>query len=167
MLKKLHIILLSTALFLFFIHTREQYYYTDDDLIDFSNPSNFIETTSRPTKAEIQQKREIRQQLSAKQDNDLIDFSNPSNFIETTSKPTQAEIKQNREIRQQLSAVECTTRCDCCSKNSFSPDRKVACDAKYEKGSYEHIECMNSNSKYAHDACKRSFGKGFIFKSCK
>ncbi len=80
-----------------------------------------------------------------------------------------------QKVRQQSSqqytpdysgSTNCTSRCDCCWKNSSSSDRSEACHKKYKSGSPELNECLHSNTKYAHDACKSKFGKGFLFKTC-
>jgi len=138
--KQTHIWLAILALFLFCVDKFDllggnEYYYAqqieDDDTIDFSDPSKFIETQTLPTKEEIARKREIREQ---------------------ESKP-----KQNK----------CSSRCDCCWKNPYSPDRISACNAKYKKSSAELVECLHINSKYASDACKSQYGTGtWPFKKC-
>ena len=159
---------LTIILFLLFIHQNE-YYAQDDDTIDFSNPSLFIETTSQPTKEEIQRKRDIRRERSFSDDNDTIDFSDPSLFIETTSQPTKEEIQRKREIHKELSGekINCISRCDCCWKNPTSSDRLNACSAKYKVGTPDFSECMSVNSKHAKNACKSKFGKGiWMFKTC-
>jgi len=163
----------------------------DDDEIDFSDSSRFVETQHKLTPAEIILKKQLRKKLPQPED-DEIDFSDPSRFIETQHKLTPEEIilkkqlrkeleiekQKEHQIEQQLSQLNtgyspdysgnsnCTTRCDCCWKNPNSNDRVTACHKKYKVGSSQLNECLTKNSKYAHEACKSSFGKGLIFKSC-
>ena len=172
------VIIFITIYIVIKIKQSNEYFYEDE--IDFSDPSQFIETRSQLTPQEIKQKKELRQQLSNQSaDDDEIDFSDPSQFIESRTQLTPQEIQQKKELRQQHSQMhqtqlqpstelltECKTKCDCCWKNKSSNDRITACNKKYKTGSKELMECMNSNSKYAHEACKSLYGKGLIFKTC-
>lgn len=142
MYHKLVICLLITILILFIaIKQTEHYSLDDDDLIDFSDPSKFIEKTQPLTPEDIKRKKELRKQLQSESQDYTPDYSGKTN---------------------------CMGRCDCCWKTPTSPDRLTACSSKYKVGTPEFAECTGSNSKYAHEACKSKFGKGiWPFKTCK
>ena len=62
-----------------------------------------------------------------------------------------------------MNKPKCNGRCDCCYQDKTSVDRMIACNENYKNGSKDHQECLNSNSKYAFEACKKNFGSGGIF----
>ncbi len=122
----------------------------DDDEIVFTE--DMIENV-QPTYEQLQAKKQLRRQLQLEKEKEL-----------------QLE-KQLQQLDSQYtpdysSPSNCTSRCDCCWKNPQSADRNTACRKKYKSGSKELNECLYSTSKYAHEACKKEFGKGLIFKSC-
>jgi hypothetical protein len=144
------IILILLSITLHKVLNNEEYFrIIDDDEIDFSDPSQFIETRSQLTPEEIKMKKELRQELAS-----------------NAQLEKQLNMYKGEYTPDYSGQSNCTTRCDCCWKNSTSTDRITACHKKYKQGSSQLNECLSSNSKYAHEACKSSFGKGLIFKSC-
>jgi hypothetical protein len=140
----------------------------DDDEIVFTE--DMIENV-QPTQDQLMAKKQLRHQLQMEKEKEI-------------QLRRQLELEQQKELNlskqlQQLdsqfdshftpdysNSSNCTNRCNCCWKNSQSSDRMEACNKKYKFGSKELNECLYSNSKYAHEACKSKFGKGLIFKTC-
>ena len=154
-------ILLLLSLACFYYHHKNlanqtEYFYQsitsndDDDEIVFTE--DMIEDV-QPTQEQLQAKKQLRRQLQMEKEK---------------------ELQLQRQLQQLDSGYTpdysgtstCTTRCDCCWKNASSADRMEACNNKYKSGSKELNECLYSNSRYAHEACKSKFGKGLFFKSC-
>ena len=147
------LLLLSLACIYYHYKNKGEYFYQiDDDEIDFSDPSQFMENV-QPTQEQLQAKKQLRKQLQLEKEKE----------IQLVKQLEQLDSQYTPDYSAQSN---CKTRCDCCWKNSQSADRIEACNKKYKSGSKELNECLYSNSKYAHEACKSKFGKGLIFKSC-
>ena len=152
------IILLLLSLASLYYHQKnssnepEYFYRIDDDDDEIVFTEDMIENV-QPTLEQLQAKKQLRRQL-------------------------QIEKEKEQQLQRQLQQLDsgytpdysgtstCTTRCDCCWKNTQSSDRIIACNEKYKSGSKQLNECLYSNSKYANEACKSKYGKGIFFKSC-
>ncbi len=135
------IILLILAIFCIYYHSKnkiENYFQLDDDDEEIVFDENMAENV-QPSFEDLMAKKQLRQQLQKLDSDYTPDYSGSSN---------------------------CTSRCDCCWKNTQSSDRIIACNEKYKSGSKQLNECLYSNSKYANEACKSKYGKGLFFKSC-
>lgn len=79
------------------------------------------------------------------------------------------QIMLKEKEAQQMLTRPCNSRCDCCwdSKSTEAiADRMNACSKKYKINSLDYNTCVKGSTPEAHSACKSSFGKGLIFKTC-
>jgi hypothetical protein len=166
------IILLLLSLASLYYHQKnssnesEYFYQIDDDDDEIVFTEDMIENV-QPTLEQLQEKKQLRRKLEMEKEKEL-----------QLRRQLQIEEQKEQKLSSQLQQLDsgytpdysgtstCTTRCDCCWKNASSSDRMEACNKKYKSGSKELNECLYSNSRYAHEACKSKFGKGLFFKSC-
>jgi len=130
----------------------ENYFQIEDDDDEIIFDETMAENV-QPTYDQIMAKKQLRKQLELEKEK-ALQLAKQLQQIDSGYTPDYS------------GSTNCKSRCDCCWKNSQSSDRIEACNKKYKSGSQELNECLYSNSKYAHNACKSKFGKGLIFKTC-